>query len=134
MPMEQDPELVERTQRLLEAIREEYGFVPVVNQVMSGRPDVFVPMSAASRAVLEGDGDLDRKSRYLCAIAAASALGGEYCVDVQIRHAKDAGATKDEVFEAMLIGTYMAMTRSQSYAFRRFAANYGVELDDPVRR
>ena len=28
------------------------------------------------------------------------------------------GVTKDEMMEAMVIGSFMAMTRSQSYAFR----------------
>lgn len=130
--MEQDPEMVERTERILRAIRDEYGFVPVVNQVISERPDMFVPLSTAARAVLEADGELDKKHRHLCAVAAATAIGGEYCVDVQMRHAVAAGATRDEVFEAIMIGSYMAMTRSQSYALRRFAANF--DVDDPVRK
>ena len=131
--MEQDPEMIERRDAIIDAIRREFGFVPVVNQVVSERPDVFVPLSGAARSILE-HGDLDRKTRYLCAVSAATAIGGEYCVDVQMRHAKEAGATKDEVFEAIMIGSYMAMTRAQSYALRRFAANYGVELDDPVAK
>ena len=97
--MEQDSEMIERRDAILEAIRREFGFVPVVNQVVSERPDVFVPLSGAARSILE-NGDLDRKTRYLCAVSAATAIGGEYCVDVQMRHAKEAGATKDEVFEA----------------------------------
>ena len=115
--------------RIIEAIRREYGFVPVVNQVLSTRPDLFLPQSAASRAILEGNGDLDRKQRYLCAISAATAVGGEYCIDVQTKHAIAAGATGDEVLEAMLIGSYMAMTRSQSYALRKYAENFGIELE-----
>ena len=131
--MEQDPEMIERRDAILDAVRREYGFVPVVNQVVSERPDVFVPLAGAARSILES-GDLDRKTRYLCAVSAATAIGGEYCVDVQMRHAKEAGATKGEVFEAIMIGSYMAMTRAQSYALRRFAANYGMELDDPVAK
>lgn len=127
--MKEDPEQRERTDKIIEAIRREYGFVPVVNQVLSTRPDLFLPLSAASRAILEGNGDLDRKQRYLCAISAATAVGGEYCIDVQTKHAIAAGATGDEVLEAMLIGSYMAMTRSQSYALRKYAENFGIELE-----
>ena len=29
----------------------------------------------------------------------------------------------------MLIGSYMAMTRSQSYALRKYAENFGIELE-----
>ena len=36
---------------------------PEVNQVLSERPDIFIPGAEFSRAVLEGDGVLDRKQR-----------------------------------------------------------------------
>ena len=127
--MKDDPELRSKADAILKATKEAYGFVPVVNQVLSERPDLFVPMAGVARAVLEGDGDLERKQRYLCAVSAATAIGGEYCVKVQAQHAIDAGATRDEVLEAMTIGSYMAMTRAQSYAFRKYAELFDVELD-----
>jgi len=127
--MEEDPQLRQQADKILEAIRNMYGFVPVVNQVLSERPDLFVPNAAYSRAVLEGDGELDRKTRYLCAIAAATAAGGEYCVAVQMKHAREEGATKDEILESIVIGSLMTMTRAQSYAFRKFAEEFDVKLD-----
>ena len=127
--MKDDPELRSKADAILKATKEAYGFVPVVNQVLSERPDLFVPMAGVARAVLEGDGDLERKQRSLCAVSAATAIGGEYCVKVQAQHAIDAGATRDEVLEAMTIGSYMAMTRAQSYAFRKYAELFDVELD-----
>lgn len=127
--MKDDPELRSKADAILKATKEAYGFVPVVNQVLSERPDLFVPMAGVARAVLEGDGDLERKQRFLCAVSAATAIGGEYCVKVQAQHALDAGATRNEVLEAMTIGSYMAMTRAQSYAFRKYAELFDVELD-----
>ena len=127
--MREDPELREKTDRILEAIRNQYGFVPVVNQVLSERPDLFLPMVGVSRAILEGDGVMERKQRCLCAIAAATAAGGEYCVSVQSKHALEAGATRDEILEAITIGSYMAMTRAQSYAYRKYAELFDVELN-----
>ena len=127
--MEEDPQLRQQADKILEAIRNMYGFVPVVNQVLSERPDLFVPSATYSRAVLEGDGELDRKTRYLCAIAAATAAGGEYCVAVQMKHAREEGATKDEILESIVIGSLMTMTRAQSYAFRKFAEEFDVKLD-----
>ena len=127
--MKDDPELRSKADAILKATKEAYGFVPVVNQVLSERPDLFVPMAGVARAVLEGDGDLERKQRSLCAVSAATAIGGEYCVKVQAQHAIDAGATRDEILEAMTIGSYMAMTRAQSYAFRKYAELFDVELD-----
>lgn len=127
--MDENPELRKKTDEMIARIREEYGFVPVVNQVLSERPDLFLPSANLSRAVLEGDGELERKQRFLCAVSAATAIGGEYCVKVQSQHAIEAGATRDEVLEAMTIGSYMAMTRAQSYAFRRYAELFDIKLE-----
>ena len=107
--------------KILAAIEKEYGFIPLVNQVLSERPEIFVPAANFGKAALEGkEQKLERRTAYLCAVAAASALGAEHCIGVQTKHAVAAGATKDEVLEAMVIGSYMAMTRSQSYAFRKY--------------
>ena len=108
--------------KILEAIKKEYGFVPLVNQVLSQRPDIFVPAANFGKAALEGkEQKLERKTAYLCAISAATALGAEHCLNVQMKHAVAAGASKDEVLEAMVVGSYMAMTRAQSYAFRKYS-------------
>ena len=63
-PMREDPELREKTDKILEAVRNQYGFIPVVNQVLSERPDLFLPMAGVSRAILEGDGVMERKQRF----------------------------------------------------------------------
>ena len=107
--------------KILAAIQKEYGFIPLVNQVLSQRPDIFVPAANFGKAALEGkEQKLERKNAYLCAISAATALGAEHCLNVQMKHAVASGASKDEVLEAMVIGSYMAMTRAQSYAFRKY--------------
>lgn len=116
----------EDAELLLKRIEKAYGFVPVVNQVLSERPDMFLPSAEASKSILER-GTMDRKTKILCAVSAAAALCGEYCLEVQIEHAKDAGATRDEVLEAIMVGCQMNFTRSQSYALRRFATAYGIE-------
>lgn len=127
--MEQSPESVEKTEHILELIQRKYGFVPVVNQILSERPDMFIPVTEASKSILE-HGAMDRKSRMLCAVSASAALCGEYCLDVQIAHAQDAGADRDEILEAIMIGCQMNFTRSQSYALRRFANAYGIEKEE----
>ena len=107
--------------KILRSIEKMYGSIPLVSQVMSERPDLFIPSSNLSKELFEGDGrKMERKTAYLCAVAAASAVGGEYCIKVQGEHAIDAGATKDEILEAMIIGSMMAMTRAESIAFRKY--------------
>ena len=127
--MEEDPIMRQKTDEILAKIEKAYGFVPVVNQILSTRPDMFLPLVDTSKAILER-GDLDGKTKALCAVAAASAVCGEYCVDVQMRHAVDRGATQDEVLEAIMIGCYMALTRSQSYALRKFANLFELDVKE----
>jgi len=117
--------------KLLKAIEKRYGFVPLVNQVLSERPDLFVPAVGYTSAVFENDEQrLERKTVYLCAISAATAVGGEYCIAVQMKHAVAAGATRDEILEAMVIGSTMAMTKAQSYAFREYEKLFGEDNKD----
>ncbi|MDD7424511.1 MAG: carboxymuconolactone decarboxylase family protein [Candidatus Methanomethylophilaceae archaeon] len=109
----------EIAQKILERIEEKFGTVPLVNKVLSEDPDLFIPVSNVAKAAFESeDKKLDAKTSYLCAVAAATGLGAEHCIRAQGNHAKQVGVTKDEMREAMFIGSYMAMTRAQSYAFR----------------
>jgi AhpD family alkylhydroperoxidase len=132
--MEEDPREREIADKILEAIKREYGFIPVVNQVMQTRPDIFIAQSNLNKAVFEGKNELDDKTKYLCAVSAAAANCGEYCIGVHMRHAQDAGATKDEILEAVTIGCHVAMNRAQSYALRRYAELFGIDTDEGYLR
>ncbi len=127
--MEEDPKQREITEKILAAIKKEYGSIPLINQVLSERPDLFIPVANLGRAAIEGRGVMEKKTRYLCALAAASAEGAEYCIKVQAEHAMQEGATRDEVLEAMVIGSYMSLTKAQSYAFREYAKLFDVETE-----
>ena len=126
--MQEDPKLREITDKILKATEAKYGFIPVSNKVISERPDIFVPSAEFSKSILDReDGAVPRKYRFLLAISAAAAVGGEHCLRVQIKHAREAGASKDEILESIMIGTYMAMTRGQSYALRAYADEFGID-------
>ncbi|KUE74455.1 gamma-carboxymuconolactone decarboxylase subunit -like protein [Candidatus Methanomethylophilus sp. 1R26] len=127
--MENEEKLRQRADEILNAIESMRGKVPVVNRVLSERPDLFVPNAELSMKLFEGEGSLDKKTRELVALAAAAALGGQYCMKEHIRNAAALGATKDEILEALEIAGYMCMTRSQSYAFRVFADAYGMDVE-----
>lgn len=95
-----------------------YGFVPLVNQVLSNDPQVFLPFVEMNKEAFFSRGALSIKVRELNAISAATALGSEHCLPIHIEMAKKHGASGDEVLESMVIGSLMCMTRAQSYAFR----------------
>jgi len=102
----------------LEQIKELYGMVPLVPQVLSERPDLFLPYFDLSEATLFHPQHLDRKTLELAAVAAGSALASEHCLTVHIDQARRAGASKDELLEAILVGALMSMTKSQSVSLR----------------
>ena len=77
----------EKVERVLDRIREEYGFVPLVSQIMSGRPDIFLPYSEMSSNLFFKPKHLDRQTAELAAIAAGAALGSENCLGVHIPQA-----------------------------------------------
>jgi len=121
--MNPDPKQREVADKILRSIEGRYGFIPLVNEVLSERPDIFIPAANLGRSVMEG-GVIEPKMKYLMAVSAASALGGQHCIHVQMHHAIEAGASKDEVMEAIMVGAYMSMTRAQSYALREFKDAY----------
>ena len=115
----------EITRKILDRIEERYGKVPLVNTVLAQDPELFIPTANMAGAALESEHKkLDAKTTYLCAVAAATGLGAQHCIMAQGSHAKEAGVTKDEMREAMFIGSYMAMTRAQSFAFRALEEIY----------
>ena len=122
----------EEAQKRLDAVKNALGSVPPVNQILSVRPDMFCPTFDLSDSLFRPDGRaLDVKTRRLIALACAAAVSGEYCMKAQMTHAKEVGATADEVLEALEIAAYTCMTRSQSYSLREFARQYGVEYEEP---
>ena len=110
----------EITAEILKRIEKEYGSVPEVSQVLSERPDLFIPSANVCRSVFDGKGKLEKKFRHLAALSAAVALGAEHCQTVQMQMAVKSGATEDEILETMQIAAVVSMTHAQSYAFRRY--------------
>jgi 4-carboxymuconolactone decarboxylase len=109
----------EHVQKVLERVRKVYGQVPLVSEVMSDRPELFIPYSELSSAVLFKPRFMDQKAMELAAIAAGSALGAEHCLMVHFKQAAKYGASEDEMFDAIMVGAMMAMTASQATAYRK---------------
>lgn len=104
----------------LERIKLAYGQIPFITDQISKRPEVFLGYSEFSRSILFEPKHLDMRTMELAAIAAGSALGAEHCLDIHLKQAAKHGATEEEIFEAIMVGAFMAMTKSQASALRRF--------------
>ena len=121
-PDRDDIELDRKVKENLERIALAYGEVPFITATIAERPGIFMAYSELTRHVLFEPEHLDLKTLELVAIAAGAALGSERCLDVHLRQAGKHGATDGEIFEAIMVGSVMAMTNSQASALRRFKA------------
>ena len=105
--------------RRLEETKEFFGTVPFVPRFLSTRPDIFIPYHDLSKRVMFKPAHLDRKTSELAAVAAGSAVASEHCLNIHIEAAFNAGASKDEILEAIMMGAFMSLTKSQSIALRK---------------
>jgi AhpD family alkylhydroperoxidase len=115
-----DKEMEREVKRRLAELERLYGRVPFVAQALSERPDIFLAYSDYSDAALNRPVHLDRKTAELAAVAAGSALASQHCLSIHLEAAAKAGADKEEILEALLLGSFMSMTKSQSVALRMF--------------
>jgi AhpD family alkylhydroperoxidase len=66
-------------------------------------PEEFKAWAALDAIVGREDGRIPRKYRELIAIAVAHTTQCVYCIEVHTKNAKKAGASKEEVVEAVLL-------------------------------
>jgi len=66
-------------------------------------PEEFKAWAALDRIVGREDGAIPRKFRELIALAVAHTTQCVYCIEVHTKAAKKAGASKQEVAEAVLL-------------------------------
>ncbi len=66
-------------------------------------PEEFKAWVNLDRIVAREDGHIPRKYRELIALAVAHTTQCPYCIEVHSKHAKQAGASREEVAEAVLL-------------------------------
>lgn len=72
-----------------------------------------------------GDGVLDRKTKALLMLAASSLLQRDDCIEDRLRRAYEAGATKAEITETLLIMAFQsaeALVEVESDLYRKYLA------------
>ncbi len=63
-----------------------------------------VDLDALSKQIMK-DGAIESKIKRLIAIASATAIGCDFCVEHHTKLAYDEGITKEEIAEAMLVAS-----------------------------
>ncbi len=98
------------------------GRVPFILNVMARRPAFMIFSSLKDFYALRPK-SLDAKTAELLAVAAAASAGADKCLQVHMDAAELAGASKDEILDAILIAAIIGQTKvlaSSLRAFREF--------------
>lgn len=97
---------------------ERRGNIPVVAQILSRRPDAALAFLLKIEGIFGEASVLDKKTKELIAIAVAAALRCDYCMQAHVPAALTAGATTDEVMQAMLVAGAICETSSFAHSLR----------------
>ena len=95
------------------------GTVPFILRVMSRRPE-FMIFSALKDFYALRPKSLDAKTAELLAVAAAAGSGADKCLKVHMNAASRAGASEDEIMDAVLIAALIGQTKVLASALRTF--------------
>jgi AhpD family alkylhydroperoxidase len=124
-------ELTEGLSELIEKRRGELGFLL---SMLKKRPGTFNPYVLKGISVYSEPAALNRKTAELAAVAAATALRCDHCVDAHIDRAIDEGATLDEVMDVILIAGAISESSTLSVALRKYRQHEGKTQRIPVNR
>ncbi|MDD4136631.1 MAG: carboxymuconolactone decarboxylase family protein [Methanoregula sp.] len=102
---------------ILADTREMLGSMPFILPVQRERPEYFALSSIADEMVCRPK-HLPPKTAELVALAAAASTGAEYCVQVHIRAAAKEGASRDEIYDTIMIAALVGKTRVLAPALR----------------
>jgi 4-carboxymuconolactone decarboxylase len=95
------------------------GTVPFILRVMARRPEFMIFSSLKDFYALRPK-SLDAKTAELLAVAAAASAGADKCLKVHMSAAEKAGASEDEILDAILIAAVIGQTRVLAESLRAF--------------
>ncbi len=127
--LDQTPSLQED---ILDDTEKMLGTVPFILQLMARRPEFMIFSSLKDFYALRPK-SLDAKTAELLAVAAAASAGADKCLKVHMAAAQRAGASEDEILDAIFIAAIIGQTKVLASALRAFKDFEGksTELDTP---
>jgi AhpD family alkylhydroperoxidase len=115
--------LLDRSESLQEDIfadsEQMLGSVPFILKIMARRPEFMIFSSLKDFYALRPK-NLDAKTAELLAIAAAAGAGADKCLKVHMTAAERAGASEDEILDALFIAAIIGQTKVLATALRTF--------------
>ena len=114
---------------ILTDTREMLGCMPFILPILRERPEYFTLSSLADEMVCRPK-HLSPKTAELVALAAALSSGAEFCVQVHIRAAAKEGASRDEIYDTIMIAALIGKTRILAPALRELCEAYPRDTND----
>ncbi|MCK9151938.1 carboxymuconolactone decarboxylase family protein [Methanobacterium alcaliphilum] len=102
---------------ILDNIKEYFGFVPKIFQVLSENPSALKAYYLKFEAIIKNN-SLDPLTMELVAVGAASALGAEHCLSTHLKVARELGANDNQLLNTILMGTMIAETDALASSLR----------------
>jgi len=109
--------------------KEMLGSMPFILPVLRERPECFALSSLADEMVCRPK-HLPPKTAELVALAAAAGTGAEYCMKVHIRAAAQEGASREEIYDTIMIAALVGKTRVLAPALRELCEAYPRDTRD----
>jgi len=100
------------------------GIVPFILNIMAKRPAFLIFSSLKDFYALRPN-SLDAKTAELLAVAAAASSGADKCLKVHMQAAERAGASKDEILDAIFIAAVIGQSKVLAASLRAYR-----EFDD----
>ena len=85
-------------------VKERYGEIPYIMNFMKDMPELLIPKVLYDNSIMREFKRMDPKTVELISIGVSSALRCDHCLKMHIRIANRLGITKEEIFDAILIG------------------------------
>ena len=105
------------------------GCMPFILPILRERPEYFTLSSLADEMVCRPK-HLSPKTAELVALAAAMSAGAEFCVQVHIRAAAKEGASRDEIYDTIMIAALIGKTRILAPALRDLCEAYPQDTNE----
>ncbi|MBW6470378.1 MAG: carboxymuconolactone decarboxylase family protein [Methanosarcinaceae archaeon] len=100
--LKKDPD--DAVTELLGDVKERYGEIPYILNFMKDMPELLIPKILYDDSIMREFKRMDSRTVELISIGVSSALRCDHCLKMHIRVASHMGITKDEIFDAILIG------------------------------
>jgi AhpD family alkylhydroperoxidase len=113
------------TEELCDEIIERRGSLGFLLSMLKKRPGTFNPFILKGESIYREPAAIDRKTAELAAVAAATALQCEHCLETHMNRAVEEGASMEAIMDVILVAGAIAESSLLSVAFRKFRQKEG---------